>query len=146
MQTYKNKNPQTLVGHMLSMFRKQRTSSLRIILVDDSPEFLDSAVRFLSADPRIAIVGRALNGKDALNQILQLKPDVVLMDLAMPEMNGLEVTRHIKAQPIAPRVVILTLYDTPEYRSAAEGVGADGFITKSDFGTQVLPMLDVLFD
>ncbi len=146
MQTYKNKNSQTLVGHMLSMFRKQRTSSLRIILVDDSPEFLDSAVRFLSADPRIAIVGRALNGKDALDQILQLKPDVVLMDLAMPEMNGLEVTRHIKAQPIAPRVVILTLYDTPEYRSAAEGVGADGFITKSDFGTQVLPMLDVLFD
>lgn len=146
MMTRTYKTSQTLVGQMVGIFRKQRMSSLRIILVDDSPEFLESAVRFLSADPRIHIVGRALSGRDALNQIPSLKPDLVLMDLAMPEMNGLEVTRQIKAQPRAPRVVILTLYDTPEYRSAAEGVGADGFITKSDFGTQVLPMLEVLFD
>jgi len=115
------------------------------MLVDDSHEFLDSAVRFLSADPRVMIVGHALSGDDALEQIQRLKPDLVLMDLAMPGMNGLQATSHIKAESSAPYVIILTLYDSPEYRAAAADVGADGFIIKSEFGTQVLPLIDVLF-
>jgi len=118
---------------------------IRILLVDDSPEFLESATRFLSVDPHIEIVGRALAGHDALEQVARLRPDLVLMDLAMPEMNGLEATHHIKAQPGAPCVVILTLYDNSEYRAVAETVGADGFLSKSEFGTQLLPLIHTLF-
>ena len=119
--------------------------SVRILLVDDSTEFLESAARFLSVDPQIEIVGRALSGPDALDQIGRLHPDLVLMDLAMPGTNGLEATRCIKAQPGAPCVIILTLYDDPEYRAEAGAVCADGFVAKSAFGIELLPLIHALF-
>jgi DNA-binding NarL/FixJ family response regulator len=119
---------------------------LRILLVDDNTQFLDSAARALATVSSIEIVGRALSGREALEQVTQLQPDVVLMDVAMPHMNGLEATRHLKAQPTAPHVVILTLYDAPEYRAAAAAVGADDFVSKADFAAQVLPLLHTLRD
>lgn len=116
----------------------------RILVVDDSPAFLESATRFLSVDARLEIVGQALSGKEALEQVNLLHPDLVLMDLAMPGMNGLEATRLLKAQSQAPYVVLLTLYDNSEYRNAAVAVGADGFVAKSDFGVSLLPLLHAL--
>ncbi|MBW4670197.1 MAG: response regulator transcription factor [Cyanomargarita calcarea GSE-NOS-MK-12-04C] len=118
---------------------------LRILLVDDSLTFLESATRFLAIDARLEIVGRVLSGEDALEQMPQLCPDLVLMDLAMPGMNGLEATRQIKAKESAPYVVVLTLSDGSEYRTAVEAVGADGFITKSEICTALLPLIHSLF-
>jgi DNA-binding NarL/FixJ family response regulator len=115
--------------------------STRILLVDDNPEFLESAARFLSADPNITVAGHALSGQEALKQITRLAPDLVLMDLAMPDMSGLEVTQRIKTQTNPPYVIILTLHDNPEYRAAAKDVGADGFIAKSEFGTNLCPLI-----
>src|SRR5947209_7676508 len=117
----------------------------RVLLVDDSVEFLDSASHFLAADPRIEIIGRACSGRGALEEVPRLKPDLVLMDLAMPEMNGLEATRQLKARPDGPRVILLTLYDDPEYRAAAAAVQADGFVSKSDLGLHLLPLIHNLF-
>jgi two-component system chemotaxis response regulator CheY len=117
---------------------------LRLLLVDDSPLFLDSAVQLLSRDPEIEIVGRAFSGEEALTRVAALQPDLVLMDIAMPGMGGLEATRQIKALPKPPRVVILTLYDNPEYRAAAERAGADGFICKSDFDARALTRIHAL--
>ncbi|MCP4516579.1 MAG: response regulator transcription factor, partial [Delftia sp.] len=71
--------------------------------------------------------------------------DLVLMDLAMPGMSGLEATRQIKARPSGPRVIILTLYDSPEYRAAAQELGADGFVIKSEFFDQLQPAIHTLF-
>ena len=119
---------------------------IRVLLVDDSPEFLESATRFLSTDHQIKIVGRALSGAEAIEQVALVQPDLVLMDWAMPGMNGLEATSHIKARPGAPSVVILTLYDNVEYRVAAQAAGADGYVTKSEFGTALLPVIHTLFD
>ncbi|MEM2126059.1 MAG: response regulator transcription factor [Candidatus Methanosuratincola sp.] len=119
---------------------------IRTLLVDDSPEFLDAAERFLSSDPNIEIVGSALSGKEAIEQIAALNPDLVLMDLAMPGINGLETTRRIKAEPEAPRVIILTLHDNPEYRAASESVNADGFVAKSDFGVELIPLIRLIFE
>src|SRR6476661_4826227 len=118
---------------------------LRILLVDDSAEFLESAARLLMLHEELRIVGRAASGSSALEQVAVLKPDLVLMDLAMPGMNGLETTRQIKAQPSAPRVVIMTLYDVAEYRAAARAATADGFIAKSSIRSQLLPLLASLF-
>ena len=118
---------------------------LRILLVDDSAEFLESAARLLTLHKQLRIVGRASSGNAALEQIAQLSPDLVLMDLAMPGMNGLETTRQIKSRPAPPRVVIMTLYDVAEYRTAARQATADGFIAKSSIRSQLLPMLANLF-
>jgi len=117
----------------------------RVLLVDDSPEFLESASHFLTTDPQLEIVGRAYSGRGALEQVPVLKPDLVLMDLSMPEMNGLDATREIKSAPGGPRVIILTLHDNPEYRAAAEAVQADGFVAKTELGLQLLPLIQELF-
>jgi two-component system, chemotaxis family, chemotaxis protein CheY len=117
---------------------------IRTFLVDDSADFLESAAQFLAADPKIEIVGRSLSGSDAVARVAALRPDLVIMDLAMPGVNGLEATKAIKAQARSPRVIILTLYDAPEYREAATAVGADGFLPKSEFGEQLVDLIHQL--
>jgi DNA-binding NarL/FixJ family response regulator len=118
---------------------------VRTLLVDDSPEFLGAAVRFLAADPQIEVVGFALSARKAIDEVTRLQPDLVLMDVAMPEMNGFAATRQIKGRPNPPRVIVLTLYDNDEYRAQAQAVGADGFVAKSEFGTQLLPLIRTLY-
>jgi DNA-binding NarL/FixJ family response regulator len=118
---------------------------VRILLVDDSPEFLGAAVRFLAADPQIEIVGSALSARQAIDEAARLRPDLILMDIAMPGMNGFVATRQIKEQPNPPRVIALTLYDNDEYRAQAKAAGADGFVAKSEFGTQLLPLIRTLY-
>lgn len=81
------------------------------------------------------------SGPKALEQVGPLHPHLVLMDLAMEGMNGLEATRRLKAQENPPRVIILTLHDNPEYRAAAEQAHADGFVAKSDLGEKLLPLI-----
>jgi DNA-binding NarL/FixJ family response regulator len=68
------------------------------------------------------------------------------MDLAMPEMNGLEATRQIKALSNPPQIILVAMYDNPEYRSASKAVHADGFIPKSEFGEQLFPLIQLLFE
>ena len=117
---------------------------IRIILADDNPEFLHAATNFLATDPQLKIVGQARSGQEALDQVTALQPHLVVIDLAMPETNGLEATRRIKAQSHPPYVIILTFYDNAEYRTEAEQVAADGFVAKSDMGTQLLPLIHTL--
>jgi DNA-binding NarL/FixJ family response regulator len=119
--------------------------SIRTLLIDDSREFLRAASQFLSADPNIEIVGKYHSTKEALQQLGKLAPDLILMDLAMPDINGLEATQRIKDQADPPRVIILTMYDNPEYRQASEAVKADGFVAKADFGIQLVPMIKEIF-
>jgi len=116
----------------------------RLLLVDDSAEFLESAEYFLQKQNNVEVIGRAVDGHRALDEVTRLAPDVVLMDIAMPGLSGLEVTRRLKARPSPPKVVLLTLYDIPEYRAAAVAVGADGFVSKADFCSGVLDVLSTL--
>lgn len=116
----------------------------RILLVDDSPAFLATAAAFLAADPDLDLVGAVSSGNDALIHVARLQPDLVLMDIQMPELNGLETTRQIKAQPHAPRVVLMTLGGEDDYRAAAATAGADGFVWKGDLATAVVPLIHTL--
>jgi DNA-binding NarL/FixJ family response regulator len=118
---------------------------IRVLLVDDNRFFVEFISHFLAAEPDIEVIGHALTGREGVEKSAASSPDLVLMDLAMPEMNGLEVTRRIRAQPDPPYVVILTLYDNLEYRKAAAAVGASGYVVKSDLTTQLLPLIRSLF-
>jgi DNA-binding NarL/FixJ family response regulator len=119
--------------------------TIRVLLVDDEPDFLRSIRRFLEVDPYLKVVGSALSGREALEEIDRLQPDLVLMDIAMPAMSGLETTRQIKTRPGSPRVVLMTLYDDAAYRTAAEAIRADGFVSKTDVGVELLPFAHALF-
>lgn len=119
--------------------------SIRILLADDNPRFLHFVTILLRVNPQIEIIGTASSGRDALAQIDRLQPDLVLMDVAMPDLNGLELTRFLKKRSALPRIIIVTTYDDPEYRLAAEGAQADGFVAKADLSLKLLPAIYALF-
>jgi DNA-binding NarL/FixJ family response regulator len=121
-------------------------TQIRILLVDDSPDFLQAAAHFLGSDPCLQIIGRAQAAEDALELLPALEPDLVLMDLALPGMNGLEATRRLKELASPPVVILLTMHNLEEYRLAAPQARADGFVTKSEFGVDLLPLIHRLFN
>lgn len=118
---------------------------LRIVFVDDNRRFLETAAGSLAAYPEVEIVGMGFSGLDALRLSEVLLPDLILMDLSMPEMNGLEATRCIKARPLSPHIVMLTMYEGAEFSALAQQAGADGFVTKSDFSDSLWPLILKLF-
>lgn len=115
---------------------------LRLLLVDDHPGFINAAVRHLRKLDWIEIAGMAGNGIEAITQCETLRPDVVLMDLAMPEMGGLQATRLIKAQDSAPYIVIASHFDDGEHREHALRAGADAFVSKLAYIHDVMPILE----
>jgi DNA-binding response OmpR family regulator len=114
---------------------------IKVFLIDDSVEFIDSAKRFLEAEG-LEVVGYAYSGKEGLEKIRYLKPDIVFVDIVMPEINGFSVAKVIKEMEDPPKVVILTLYDNPEYRKAGKEIGVDDFISKSELATDLSSLLE----
>ncbi|MBI3812147.1 MAG: response regulator transcription factor [Nitrospirae bacterium] len=118
---------------------------VRILLVDDSLEFLLSSTEFLSTFPELKVVGEAKSGEEALKMVGILHPDLVLMDLRMPGIGGLEAVRLIKQMERPPRTVFVTIHDDLEYRASVKKTGADGFVGKSRLGAELLPLIRELF-
>ena len=116
--------------------------TFRILLVDDNESFLATMEGFLSGDPDILIVGKATSGEEALKLAAQEMPHLVLMDISMPGINGLLAAKKIKASPHAPPIIILTFYDNPEYRVAANKIPVDGYLLKTHLGTDLLPLIE----
>lgn len=121
------------------------SEALRTLLVDDSIEFLESTVAFLSGQPGLELVGWTTSAAEALDIIRHVAVDVILMDVAMPGMSGLEATRRIKDGEAPPKVVMLTFHDAPEYREAARAAGADAFVPKPEMASRLVAVLDALF-
>jgi DNA-binding NarL/FixJ family response regulator len=118
--------------------------TLNLLLVDDHEAFLNAARRHFRNVPWLNVVDQALNGLEAIAKTEALKPDVVLMDLAMPEMGGLQATRLIKAQTDPPHVFIASHFDDPEHRELAARAGADGFVSKLNYVQEVMAFLTAL--
>lgn len=114
---------------------------VRVLAVDDSPAFLHTLCSFLEGDPIFEIVATAHSGQEALSAAELWRPHVVLMDLQMPEMNGLEATSELhKRYPELP-VIILTAHDLPILREACRKHGAYAFLTKAQLSHQLLALL-----
>ena len=115
--------------------------TMRAILVDDYPPFLAALAALLRSQSAIEVVGHAHSGSDGLKLVSELAPDVVLVDYSMPDMDGITVTRLLKAGPNPPKVVIVTSHAEPEYEELALHAGADGFVVKSEVHRDLLPLL-----
>jgi DNA-binding NarL/FixJ family response regulator len=118
--------------------------SVRALVVDNNTTFLSAAVRALLGDPRMRFLVCARSAHEALEQAAHFHPDVVIIEIALPDISGLELTRQIKGQAHAPFVWLFSLNDTAEYRAAAEAAGADGFLSKEDFSRECRHLLDVV--
>jgi DNA-binding NarL/FixJ family response regulator len=119
--------------------------NISVLLVDDSHTYRQAVERFLGGLPGVQHAGSVSNALEAHAAILSLKPDLVLMDIVMPWMDGFEATLQIKRLPAPPRVVMVTLYDNAEYRQRAEQVGADGFLPKSELTAGLKAVICQLF-
>ena len=120
-------------------------SAIRVLLVDDSTAFLKAATNFLNNLPGVEVVARATSAAEGLARAAALRPDLVLMDVVMPGMNGLKAVSLIKQRADAPKTVILTLHNSEAYRSGAKAAGADGFIAKDDLVAELPRLLESLF-
>jgi CheY-like chemotaxis protein len=119
---------------------------LRLLLVDDSHLFLGTLRRLLDTMSTVDVVGVATSGREALELVDRLKPEIVLTDLAMPEMDGLELTRRLATRPERPTIIIMSAHDLPTYRQATREAGADAFVTKADLVNQLEPLMRHLFN
>ena len=113
----------------------------RVLIADDSARARDGLRALLTIRPEIEVVGEASNGQDAVRMVAECRPDVVLMDLHMPVLDGIQATQLIKQQWPAVTIVVLTMYAVE--KSAALAAGADAFLIKGSAPDRLLAALGV---
>lgn len=126
---------------MEEFFEAGPSAMPRVLLVDDDPFFVEALLTLLGPDNRIKIVGAAANGAEALALAQELQPNVVLMDVHMPVMDGFEACRRIRASFPGTRVVFLTSTSSPDIAERAFLSGADGFLTKDSLGGGLIEVM-----
>ena len=104
--------------------------TVRVLIADDQGMVRSGFTTLLNSEPDIEVVGEAVNGQEAITRAIQLRPDVILMDVRMPVLDGLQATRQITAMDDAPRVLVLTTFDLDDYVYQALRWGASGFLLK----------------
>ena len=112
--------------------------TIRVMVVDDQTMVRAGFHLLLADEPDIEVVAEASNGRDAVAQAARFRPDVILMDIRMPEMDGLEATRRILASDTDARVLVLTTFDLDDYVFEALRAGASGFVLKDEPPEQLL--------
>ncbi|MEI7988056.1 MAG: response regulator transcription factor [Chloroflexota bacterium] len=121
--------------------QKKNSRKCSVYLVDDNPTFLRTTINFLSRDKRISVVGTATNAGAAILEVGELKPNIILLDLAMPDMNGFEAIPHLHTTAGQAKIIILTLFDSENDRRVALSAGADYFIPKTEMLTELMPAI-----
>jgi DNA-binding NarL/FixJ family response regulator len=115
---------------------------IRILIVDDQPRARQSLRALLSTVPQVRDIREAANGQEAVRLAVESQPDVVLMDVVMPTMDGLEATRQIKSRHPSIKIIVLSMYG--DYQARAASAGADAFVTKGEPPAKLLATLETL--
>jgi DNA-binding NarL/FixJ family response regulator len=111
---------------------------IRVLIADDHQLFAEALEAILSADERIEVVGHARNGREAVDCFRRLRPDVVLMDISMPVMDGIEATVRIREERHGACVVIVTGSNAPADVNRARDAGAAGYVTKDRIAAELI--------
>jgi DNA-binding NarL/FixJ family response regulator len=114
---------------------------IRVLVADDEPRARQSLRALLTTQPHVLLIAEAANGREALDLVARDHPDVVLLDVRMPELDGLETARQIKAHWPGIRVIVHSMY--PEYRAEALAAGADAFVVKGDPPDELLRLISL---
>jgi DNA-binding NarL/FixJ family response regulator len=133
-----------MLQNSLGSNSRMAKTRLRILLVDDNHTFLTAVSQCLVMLPEAEVVGQVTSGAEALLKVEALRPDLVLMDIAMPNMTGLEVAARMQALPNAPRVLFLSMHDNESYRAAARELGAVALVGKANFVLDLIPIISQL--
>ena len=112
-----------------------------IVIVDDNAQVRALMREITAQEPDFQVVGEAEDGAEAIRLAQALRPDLILLDLVMPRINGLEALRRIKAARPETKVIIVTVHDEDAYRQAAEASGADAFLLKKTLVAVLLPTI-----
>jgi two-component system response regulator NreC len=119
-------------------------SALRIILADDHTLVREGLRKILEAQPGWQVVGEAADGREAVRQVLELKPDLVVMDLAMPQLSGVDAIQQIVRRLPSTRVLVLSMHADEVYVTRALKAGAHGYLLKDSAGTDLLRAVTAL--
>ena len=115
-----------------------RKHMTRVLIVDDDPLVRSALTLMLGGQPDVEVVGEAGDGREGIRLARDLRPEVVLMDIRMPQVSGLEATEALRADPDPPHVIVLTTFDADEHVMAALAAGADGFLLKDTPPAQIV--------
>ncbi len=131
--------------HRLKGTMEIRRQPIRILVVDDSAAALHSICGFLKLQPNINIVGTASDGREGVVSAHALHPDLALIDVQMPVMNGIEAAAQLRHDLPSTRIIMVTVHDSPEVRQACRESGADGFIAKEHLDKELPILLEQFF-
>jgi DNA-binding NarL/FixJ family response regulator len=118
---------------------------LRILLVDDFASWRSYVASVLQERECFEVVGEAADGQEAIEKATELQPDLILMDIAMPKLNGIEAARRIRDRAANSKIVFISLEISDELAEAAVAVGAQAYIVKREIRAKLLPTIDSLF-
>jgi DNA-binding NarL/FixJ family response regulator len=119
--------------------------SITVFLADDHAVVRDGLRFLLEAQHDIKVIGDAANGRDAVRQVAKLRPDVVIVDIAMPDLNGIEATRQIRETHPSAQVIILSMHSTTEHVFRALQAGARGYLLKESAGVEVISAVRAVY-
>ena len=120
---------------------KDFDSKPTILIVEDHEAVRASLINLLRANFKDCRFLETKNGEEAIALVRAHKPDIVLMDIGLPEMSGIEATRHIKTEVPKTKVVVMTIHEATEYRADADAAGASGFLLKKEIPSKLVPLL-----
>jgi|SRR5690242_17355944 len=111
--------------------------SYRVLIVDDHQVMRKGIRALLENDPAWQVCGEAENGRQAVEKARELRPDLIILDLTMPEMNGLEAARQIRNSSPDAKIVIFSMHESPQVRKESRDAGANAFVSKSALGDEL---------